>query len=546
VTARLLETTLSTSFVPGSNLAGDVAGASWRFLHPTLDPQQALILGTRAPATVAALERAGWDVTVADPPAGLPDELPGGADAIFVSGRAGIRWLERNAPSGGLRRLLAPGGRVYADLGSGSDAPRLAASLAELGRTDVLWLAPLRGELRAAASIADELAISRLIAHNLEANPPRLPVVGPLWRTAQRRLLAGHRTRRAGVVLATSPDDPGAAAPPRYLRVLAARSGLSLDGYRFAFSAPGKYASRKVTFTLFEDGAGAQLVVKLTRDPALNPRLENEWRALTALADAGIGADGTLPRPLFTGSEGGLAVVAETAVEGEPFRRRAEPSASGSHVQAALDRLLELATAPAPPATAEPREVATVLEDLLLRFVEVYRPDARESAFLAGQISSIAGSERPVPVAFQHGDPGTWNLLARPGGNVAFLDWEAAELRGMPLWDVFYFLRSFGVFLARARGTRDALKAFEQQFLRDGESSLLLAGTVDRYCERTGLDRPLVEPLFHTCWLHRSLKEATRLTPDRLQQGHYVRLLRLGIDRRASAPLRRVFDGSAP
>jgi aminoglycoside phosphotransferase (APT) family kinase protein len=233
-------------------------------------------------------------------------------------------------------------------------------------------------------------------------------------------------------------------------------------------------------------------------------------------------------------------------VEGEPFRRRAAPSASGSHVQAALDRLLELATAPAPPATAEPREVATVLEDLLLRFVEVYRPDARESAFLAGQISSIAGSERPVPVAFQHGDPGTWNLLARPGGNVAFLDWEAAELRGMPLWDVFYFLRSFGVFLARARGTRDALKAFEQQFLTDGGSSRLLAESVDRYCERTGLDRPLVEPLFHTCWLHRSLKEATRLTPDRLQQGHYVRLLRLGIDRRASAPLRRVFDGSAP
>ena len=30
-------------------------------------------------------------------------------------------------------------------------------------------------------------------------------------------------------------------------------------------------------------------------------------------------------------------------------------------------------------------------------------------------------------------------------GRVVFLDWEAAEARGMPLWDLFYFLRSFAV-----------------------------------------------------------------------------------------------------
>ena len=44
----------------------------------------------------------------------------------------------------------------------------------------------------------------------------------------------------------------------------------------------------------------------------------------------------------------------------------------------------------------------------------------------------------------------------------AFLDWEAAELHGMPLWDLFYFARSVAVGVARACGTRGSLEAFAE------------------------------------------------------------------------------------
>jgi hypothetical protein len=56
------------------------------------------------------------------------------------------------------------------------------------------------------------------------------------------------------------------------------------------------------------------------------------------------------------------------------------------------------------------------------------------------------------------------------------------------------------------------------------------------------LDPALVEPLFYTCWMHRALKEATRLQPDRLESGTYVRLLRLCVARRDAPGLRRLFS----
>jgi hypothetical protein len=86
------------------------------------------------------------------------------------------------------------------------------------------------------------------------------------------------------------------------------------------------------------------------------------------------------------------------------------------------------------------------------------------------------------------------------------------------------------------------LKSFEQQFLADSALAPLLIDSVARYCERTGLSREMIEPLFYTCWLHRALKEATRLPLARLEGGHYVNLLRLCIERRNTSALHRLFS----
>jgi aminoglycoside phosphotransferase (APT) family kinase protein len=184
--------------------------------------------------------------------------------------------------------------------------------------------------------------------------------------------------------------------------------------------------------------------------------------------------------------------------------------------------------------------VATGLETLFDRFVDIYRLEPAERDFLADQIAIVARNRTAIPLVFQHGDPGTWNLLATPEGRAAFLDWEAFEEQGMPLWDLFYFMRSYGVWSARKAGG-DSLKAFSQQLLADTALGKLLVEVTERYCARSGLSPELVEPLFHTCWMHRALKEATRLPTERLEHGHYVSLLRLCIEQRNAPTLRRLF-----
>ena len=60
----MLETTLSTEYIPGTNVKGDVAGANWLFLLPDLKLARVLCIGLPAPATLRALTCLSQEVII--------------------------------------------------------------------------------------------------------------------------------------------------------------------------------------------------------------------------------------------------------------------------------------------------------------------------------------------------------------------------------------------------------------------------------------------------------------------------------------------------
>ena len=517
----VLDLTRATSFELGTNLKGDVAGAAWTFALPTLELERILCVGWPGAATLATLARLGRQVEVECGPLGRRRLRRLGLANVGAAERGGepvdLLVVGRRRLGRASLARLAPNGVVF------DESPRQ-------GRAgERLRLHPARGEARLIVPERNAAAARRRLRVHTDAAVRRRAL-----NLVKRIASAGSRPA------ALRGAEPG---PPRYVRALAAEAGLDLARHGWSLAAPGDYSSRKVTLSLFAPGGHAPAaVVKLTRSPGYNGRLVNEHRALRLLEELGIGADGSVPRALFFGTHAGLAVLGESAVAGEPFRRRTSARPDCPLARAACEWLVELGARTASPGV--PAEAAGVLEGLLSRFTEIYELAPAQRDFLAVQIQAVGASDA-LPLVFQHGDPGTWNLLAGDAGRVAFLDWEAAEPHGLPLWDLFYFMRSFGVTVARARGTRDALDAFEISYLADSELSRALRAAVGASCRRTGIALELVQPLFYTCWMHRALKEAGRLPFSRLERGHYVNVLRLCIERRDAPGLRGLFSVGA-
>ncbi|HEX3256199.1 MAG TPA: phosphotransferase, partial [Gaiellaceae bacterium] len=206
--------------------------------------------------------------------------------------------------------------------------------------------------------------------------------------------------------------------------------------------------------------------------------------------------------------------------------------------------LLDLGVSTAHPAS-DPSLVVGRLRALLARFEDLYRPDGETTALLEAQLAMLAANADDVRLVFQHGDPGPWNVVVTADGEPGFLDWEAADPDGMPLWDLFHFLRSFGLAVSQKAGTRDPNESFADQVLATSGLNRLLVETARRFCHETGFSTRLVEPLFYLCWVHRAVKEASRLTEEELQSGRYVNLLRVAVTRRDAPGLQRLFSPPA-
>lgn len=588
----MLEHTLRSDFVPGSNLRGEVSGANWLFALPDLRPGTLVCLGTPSfPAAQALARRAGRLIVCVPansaglgPPAtntlvcDLRGSLPlaaGSVDLVMIAGREMARRVTRSAAwHEELRRVLSARGLVYLEAWG---VPAPLAGLHEAGR---LWLTPLRGEVHTAVPLDDRLTRQFFVHRRLftpvltvrrikqaigrrghggsstgtgeEEDGARASrgmkqrlsrLVGRVERTlsgleGQWHGRAGNRGRVG--VLFSAADRVYLTDPPTYLRRLAAGAGLSLDGYRWGLWAGGQYSSRKVLFYLFEGAQTApRYLVKLVRDPAFNPRLENEDRALRQLQGWGFGERHLLPRVAFSGCADDLFVVGETVVEGAPFLSKTALTPACPVAQAAVTWLTDLAAQTV--SRQSSAAVAGALTQLFERFQALYRlPDA-ERDFLAGQIARLGEAAGEFPLVFQHGDPGPWNMLVAPDGRVALLDWESAELQGMPLWDLFYFLRSYALNVSRAAGESDRLAGVACHFLAESSLSEWIVGAVRGYCAQVGVANQYVETLYYTCWMHRALKQATLLPLAHLSQGRYVRLLRHSIARHDAPTLRALF-----
>jgi hypothetical protein len=570
----MLETTLSTEFIPGTNVKGDVAGANWSFLLPELELDRVLCIGLPAPATFKTLTRLSREVIIlckhprhvrelcekgekVDSSQVYPIvmnarlkrmPLPSGTINLVLIGKEwnALRIGREQELLAEIERVLKSDGSIYFEFGDpferfSTGREKLNGSLGESFSRQVFWLTPLHGEMRTAVPRQDKKTIDYLVRHYLFSSTSDVRLLARAERYVIKHPWSGRLLRRSGVLLTRSTSDLSG-KPPHYLRSAAEAAGIDLSQSRWALLAQGKFSSRKVLFLLFEkDSETPHYIVKLTRDPVFNYRLENEYKALALLWEKGVGDQERLPQSIFCSHPGNLMLVGQTIIQGKPFRRQHQSSPEHPLGRDACAWLSKLGEFTADPTIASPAQVAKALRQLFVRFLNIYRLTPEQSTFIEGQIDSISQTRNVFPLVFQHGDPGTWNLMVTRSGKVAFLDWEAAEPHGIPLWDLFYFLRSYCIWATRGGSRRDSLQVFAQGFLGEAPLNLFVSEMIHNYCQRLGLPDDLIQPLFYTCWMHRALKESTRLPQAKLERGHYVNLLRTSIDQSNAPGLRRLF-----
>jgi len=267
--------------------------------------------------------------------------------------------------------------------------------------------------------------------------------------------------------------------------------------------------SKAVGLVFAEPDPRPRIAVKIARVPDAAAGLAREAAALRALGAVRPGGLPGVPRLLFCRDFGGLPAVGETALDGVPLLSQVTRSSYRDLAWKATTWIAELgrATLGHPQDAGLPPFVQDALDEFEANFGPILDPAmVRTSREMLTELS--------LPSVCEHRDYSPWNVFVAADGQLAVLDWESAELHGLPVLDLIYFL----TYLAFSLDNAPKSGRIEASY-RAGLTPSTFTGGVQQEClahyaERLGIDSKVVGRLRVLAWILHSRSEYRHYVAD--------------------------------
>jgi len=144
-------------------------------------------------------------------------------------------------------------------------------------------------------------------------------------------------------------------------------------------------------------------------------------------------------------------------------------------------------------------------------------------------------------------------VLVDSAGALAVLDWESAELNGLPALDLIYFLSYLAFFLEGAMETRRFAATYRATLDPASATGAVVAECLQRYATQVGIDLAALHPLRLLTWLIHSRSEYRQLTAEQGGQPYraarrdsvFVSLWAAELDQARNAPARLLAQEAA-
>jgi hypothetical protein len=457
----------------------------WRFLLPSPHPHRVLYRGASALADAVAsiadeviAEGRDCDLAVAeDPDAGTLTEL---RDALRPGGTCYTQWYPRIGGARQVERKLRAAGFVdvtcYRPWPASTELP---VYWIPLGAPGAAAYVRVRRRLRG-GRMRQLLAAARQRVRDLL----RARYRGPICAIA----------RRAADSLSNELD------PAAWLREGWSGWGLgpAPDRLSTLLVTGGPRSVSKVVLLAFAEPSPIPMVaVKAPRVDQAALGILREGAALVSLAERRSRRVPGVPRLLFRREIGNVPLVGETALAGRPLESLLTRRSLAPWSVKVTDWLAALAQGP--PARPADHWRDAIVDPVLSQFLEGFGGVVDPGLLREGE--TIVRAIGSLPPVSEQRDFGPWNLLVSPAGELAVLDWESAEVEGLPTLDLLYYLAYASFNVDRASDRESRVASYRRSLDPSTLTGAVRRDCLARYLETVGLEPACLAPLRVLVWL---------------------------------------------
>jgi aminoglycoside phosphotransferase (APT) family kinase protein len=283
----------------------------------------------------------------------------------------------------------------------------------------------------------------------------------------------------------------------------------STDAMRSVLLTPRFGASRHVVCLILDQHSSTPvLVAKIPRLRGDDGAIKREATVLRTLAASRV-VPGSVPRVIAVDDFFGHGVLLETALAGHPVSPAFVQEAYRPVVEAVGRWLTTLVGHEGDGLPTGPSPVERLVRWPLRSLAERLEPADPEVDLLEQTLqltSPLLAAE--LPNVIEHGDLSHPNVLWLGDERVGIIDWELAELRGLPLHDLSFFLAYVASAKSGANAAAERARAVREAFFdRTGWAR----PPMETYCVRLGIQPSLRAPLLLGCLARHAMSALSRL-----------------------------------
>lgn len=267
---------------------------------------------------------------------------------------------------------------------------------------------------------------------------------------------------------------------------------------------PRFHASSHVVFLIMpRDRSQPVLVAKAPRLAGEGPTLVREAANLRAVQASRQEGFASIPRVVAFEEVWQRPVLVETAIVGRALDPPTVRRETAGACQAVTRWLGDVQTAGRRAAATESDWYERLVDKPLAFLRQRVAFSAEDAALLEGTLRLAEGlKDMDLPLVVEHGDLSHPNVLLREDSlqgrlRIGVVDWELADVRGLPACDLFFFLTYVVFALHRARENRRYVSAFREAY---AASHPWMTPYVRDYAQRLALPPPSLAPLFVLTW----------------------------------------------